>query len=324
MLLTEDRDYVLSLDHEDGVSETGLTNNMVELEFSGRELLHAVVTCGMPIQRLTPAYMRTRKMEILYKIFLVETALEAEGDRLQKSKSTAYLDSSEKSVISYYLGMFFTKLISRKMYHVDHLTHLNLIRRTSGDGFIDFFGSEWRPEMIGYSVAKDSWSVWEAKGGSNMRVQALQKGAKQLEAIASVNGKQPDPPAVCMTYYEHGYLSAIIRKPAESVTGAVKAKESLDISVENFYRAYYQPILELFQEQGMRIVGKDVEITLPIPDFAGTGAGHTGRSICIGMPITLLECLADERCGMARKISDVQERFIDDGRYVGADGIYIR
>jgi hypothetical protein len=299
---------------------------MVELEFSGRELLHAVITCGMPIQRLTPAYMNTRKMEILYKIFLVETALEAEGDRLQKSKSTAYLDSSEKSVISYYLGMFFTKLISRKMYNVDHLTHLNLIRKTSGDGFIDFFNSEWRPEMIGYSVAKDSWSVWEAKGGSNMRVQALQKGAKQLEAIASVNGKQPDPPAVCMTYYEHGYLSAIVRRPAD--TGTVKAKESLDISVENFYRAYYQPILELFQEQGMRILGQDVEITLPIPDFAGAGAGHTGRSIRIGMPITLLECLADERCGMARKISGMQERgsgrAADDHRYVGADGIYIR
>ena len=139
MILTEDRKYTISLELEDCENVTGLSSETVELEFSNKELLHAVITCGMPLQRLTPAWFSKRKSELLYKIFLVETALDTEGDRLKKSKNIAYLDSSEKSVMSYYLGMFFTKLISRRLYGVDYLTHLNLIEKANGDGFIDFF-----------------------------------------------------------------------------------------------------------------------------------------------------------------------------------------
>ncbi|MDO4322150.1 MAG: hypothetical protein Q4C61_06450 [Lachnospiraceae bacterium] len=316
MILTEDRDYVLSLELEDCGSVTGLANKMVELEFTNKELLHAVITCGMPIQRLRPAYMNTRRAEILYKIFLVETALEVKGDRLQKSRRTAYLDSSEKSVISYYLGMFFTKLISRKLFAVDYLTHLNTIEKAHGEGFIDYFDNEWRPDMIGYCRAKDSWSVWEAKGGSNKRVQALEKGSKQVAAIAAVNGQKPSPAAVCMTYYDHGYLCAIVRDP-ESIEG-----EQLDIREEHFYRAYYRPVLEAFQEQGMRMNGRDMEIGLRIPHFAEEGRGE--RELHIGMPQELLQYIAGENYGMLRELLYMPKEEYADNRYAGADGIYIR
>src|SRR5699024_12818223 len=107
--------------------------------------------------------------------------------------------------MSYYLGMFFTKLISRRLYGVDYLTHLNLIEKENGDGFIDFFAGEWRPDTIGYRMADDSGSVWEAKGGSNRREQALRKGSQQVEAIASGNGVTPAPGAVSDSKYERRY-----------------------------------------------------------------------------------------------------------------------
>ena len=78
---------------------------------------------------MTTAYFSKKKLELIYKLFLVETALDTEGDRLKKARRIAYLDSSEKSVMSYYMGMFLTKLISRRLYGVDYLTHLNLIQR---------------------------------------------------------------------------------------------------------------------------------------------------------------------------------------------------
>lgn len=318
MILTEEKDYVLSLELEDCDSVTGLAHKMVELEFTNKELLHAVITCGMPIQRLTPAYMNTRKMEILYKMFLVETALEVKGDRLQKSRRTAYLDSSEKSVISYYLGMFFTKLISRKLFGVDYLTHLNTIEKTHGKGFIDYFDNEWRPDMIGYCTAKNSWSVWEAKGGSNKRVQALEKGQLQLEAIAAVNGQSPDPAAVCMTYYDHGYLCAIVRDP-KSARG-----ERLDISEANYYEAYYRSVFELFQEKGMQIKGQDVEICLRVPQFSCESGSPQEREIYVGMPGKLMQKIAGKEYGVLRELSCREESSDQDGRYVGPDGIYIR
>ncbi len=176
MILTEEKKYTISLEMEDRESTTGLTSKNTELEFSNKELLHAVVTCGMPIQRMTAGFFSKKRLELTYKLFLAETALDTEGDRIKKAKRIAYLDSSEKSVMSYYMGMFLTKLISKRMYDTDYLTHLNLIEKTNGDGFIDFFNSEWRPDMIGLQEAAQTWSVWEAKGGSNRREQALKKG----------------------------------------------------------------------------------------------------------------------------------------------------
>ena len=81
MILTEDKTYTISLETEDNSSDSVLINKTIELEFSNRELLHSIITCGMPIQRLTTLYPEKRRMEVIYKLFLVETALETE-DRL--------------------------------------------------------------------------------------------------------------------------------------------------------------------------------------------------------------------------------------------------
>ena len=56
MILTEDKTYTISLEQEDCGSTTGLVNKNTELVFSNKELLHAVVTCGMPIQRMTASF----------------------------------------------------------------------------------------------------------------------------------------------------------------------------------------------------------------------------------------------------------------------------
>lgn len=69
MILTEDKTYSISLVIE-GENETGLGSETVELEFTNKELLHAILTCGMPVQRLSQDYIGKRKMEIMYKIFL--------------------------------------------------------------------------------------------------------------------------------------------------------------------------------------------------------------------------------------------------------------
>lgn len=60
MILTEEKKYTISLEMEDRESTTGLTSKNTELEFSNKELLHAVVTCGMPIQRMTAGFLAKR------------------------------------------------------------------------------------------------------------------------------------------------------------------------------------------------------------------------------------------------------------------------
>ena len=86
MILTEEKNYTISLEKEESDSENGLTCNMIELEFSNKELLHEIITCGMPVQRLTVAYPEKKRLEMLYKMFVVEMAEEATetGDTVEE------------------------------------------------------------------------------------------------------------------------------------------------------------------------------------------------------------------------------------------------
>lgn len=322
MILTNDKVYTMSLETESNNMDSGLINNTTELEFTNKELLHAMITCGMPIQRLTAAFPEKKRLEFLYKLFLVETALDAEGDRLKKAKKTAYLDSSEKSVISYYMGMFFTKMISHRLYKSEYLTNLNLIETPDGKEFMDFFASEWRPEMIGYKPDTQKWSVWEAKGGSNYREQALKKGAAQLRSIGTLNSLKPDPAAVCMTYYDHGYLCGILREPDGDTEG-----EKLKFSEEAFYKAYYRPICELFLDKGsnLRMYDGYAEISLELPYFTEDYREPDERKLCIGISRKLLNQLMEEDySAVAESRRNVQEEGCPEGAYMGVDGIYIR
>ena len=324
MILTEDKTYTISLEHEDCGSTTGLVNKNTELVFSNKELLHAVVTCGMPIQRMTASFLSKKKLELTYKMFLVETALDTEGDRLKKAKRIAYLDSSEKSVMSYYMGMFLTKLISGRLYGADYLTHLNLISSIDQKEFIDFFNSEWRQDMIGLSIPKNQWSVWEAKGGSNRREQALKKGSQQISDIESVNGNVPAPAAVCITYYDHSYLCGVVRQPESD---RKEKKECIRFREEDFFRAYYQPLCELFMEQGegLRLCGKNVEISLTVPYFSETESKEEERRVRVGMPRKLLYCLMEnEYENFLQKRSELLDSEYPEDAFVGTDGIYIR
>lgn len=69
MILTEDKKYTMSLEMEDRESTTGLTSKNIELEFSNKELLHAVVTCGMPIQRMTAGFFQKKDWSLLISFF---------------------------------------------------------------------------------------------------------------------------------------------------------------------------------------------------------------------------------------------------------------
>lgn len=311
MLLTEEKTYSISLVIEDD-NETGLGSETVELEFTNKELLHAILTCGMPIQRLSCAYMDKRKMEIIYKIFLVETALDVEGDRLKKSPRMMYLDSSEKSMISYYLGMFFTKLLSKKLYGIDYLTHLNTIEKIQGEGFLDSFNGKWRPDMIGYKVADDTWSIWEAKGGSNRRAPALKIGCEQAGEIKTVNQKCPQPAAVCMTYYDHSYLTAIVKKTMAKGEGI-----ELEVSERGFWESYYGGIRQLFMEYGdtMRWDKKNVEVTIDIPNYHDEAKKMEKRFITLGMP--------EERFLKIMK-EDYAELFFQNEKCEEGDQVYIK
>lgn len=289
MILTEEKTYSMSLMLEDN-NTSGLNKRSYELEFTNRELIHAVFTCGMPIQRLTPAYPGKRQMEFSNKVAMLETALEAEGDRLRKSHDLDYLDSGEKSMISYYIGMIFTKLISEKLFHLDYLTHINLIPHPEKEGYIDVSGMR-RSDLIGYQRKNKSYSLWGAKGRSENSPRALENGCVLAQSVKTICGQNPQARAVCMTYYDNSYLTAYIKFPKG------EGDISLDFDQQEYYRAYYRPMMEFFKESSDQMTFSKNgfrEAKMFLPYFIEGSAQDLRRVISIGISDAIYQELLDE------------------------------
>lgn len=319
MILTEDKTYSMSLMLEDGSSVNGLNKKSYELEFTNRELIHAVVTCAMPIQRLTPAYPKKREIEFMSRFAMVETALESQGDRLKKSHDLDFLDSGEKSMISYQIGMIFTKLISQKMFQQDYLTHINLIPDPEKGGYLDMCGMR-RSDLIGFQRKNNAYSVFGAKGRSENSPRALENGCALAQSVKSVCGQLPKNVAVCMTYYESGYLTAYVKMPRS------RGESELNFEQEEYFRAYYRPILEFFKEMPAHTTladGRNREVTMYLPYFTKGMPEDLCRAVVIGISGDVYEkLLMGDYSRVRGEEPDIKESRSDF--YFGKDYIYIR
>lgn len=317
MILTEEKTYSMSLMLEDN-STSGLNKRSYELEFTNHELIHAVFTCGMPIQRLTPAYPGKRRMEFANKVAMLETALEAEGDRLRKSHDLDYLDAGEKSMISYYIGMVFTKLISEKLFHLDYLTHINLIPHPEKEGYIDVCGMR-RSDLVGYQRKNKAFSLWGAKGRSENSPRALENGCVLAKSVKAICDQIPQTRAVCMTYYDNSYLTAYIKFPKG------EGDISIDFDRKEYYKAYYRPMMEFFRESSDQMTlseGGFREVKVFLPYFMEDAPQDLHRVINVGIPGAIfLELLEEKYDHVSEHGPEYGE--VAESTYLGQDYIAI-
>ncbi len=213
------------------------------VECNNLELLHAILTCGMPSQFLSPWRHEKRTQEFISKVSMVETNLIANDGYLIKAPETEYLDASEKSVNAYYLGLIFTKLFSMKEFDVDYFLHTSLFEQVYGKDAFTCNGRK-KPSFVGYNKVQNTFSIWESTGRRDHAPKALDDAYNQVLAIQSVNGTKPDYAIACMTYFDtkHGELQGILR----NATNGKKA--NIEFDKELFLTLYYRHICEIFDE----------------------------------------------------------------------------
>ncbi|MCI5649854.1 MAG: hypothetical protein MR332_10570 [Fusicatenibacter sp.] len=273
MILTERKTYTMTVTEVDQSPRSGLNKKDVIVEYTNLELLHAVLTCAMPSGRISAGYRGKRKSELLNRIAMVESALEVRGDQLVKSEQTMYLDVSERGAISHYLGMIYTKLIAKKLYGIDCTVHVNLIEQPGAAKFVRYNGA-YRQDLIGYQFDTASWSILEPIGRSENSQAAFENGCRQAAMVTAVNLAEPVHRAACMTYYERGYLTAVLREPEE------EGEFSIAFPEKQYFKAYYQPIGELFADEcpgcmyGEAKPEYRLELSLPWFDGQHSGFRH--------------------------------------------------
>lgn len=249
-MLSIRKKYKILIDYSDfNIQDTiRYFNGMTELEFTGAELYESVITCGMPYSLLTEEILISRIEEIMYKFYLLNTALEVNSRRyLIFSKKMRYLDSTECAYINYYIGMFITKLVSSKIFGFDYLVHLNIVKKYMGVKF----NSLKRPDLIAFKKNVNIYSIFEAKGRTRLDNRALINAKKQVQAIKLINGLKP----------LNGIVSAVVHDVNNKVKcykNRVKCylrdpepegSEILNIPRFGLIWLYYEPIYLLFKEE---------------------------------------------------------------------------
>ncbi len=216
-------------------------NGMTELEFTGAELYESVITCGMPYFLLTEKNRILREEEIMYKFYLLNTALEVNSHGyLIFSNKMRYLDSTECNYVNYYIGMFITKLVSSKIFGFDYLVHLNIVKRYKSVKF----NSPKRPDLIAFNKYVNIYSIFEAKGRTRLDDRTLRKAKKQVQAIKYVNGSKP----------LNGIVSAVAHDAKSRVKCYLRDPEPEGSEILNIPKflliwLYYEPIYLLFKEE---------------------------------------------------------------------------
>lgn len=322
MILTEEKIFTMPVTVVDPGDSSGLCKNDMMLEFTNLELLHAVLTCTMPAGRLTPAFREKRKMELIQKMAMVENALDVRGDQLVKSQRTMYLDVSEKGVISHYLGTIFAKIIAGKMFQHDYLVSVNQIEQP-GLEKTGCYGKKYRYDLIGLQKGASAFSVWEGVGRSENSQLAFRNAVSDAGNVEQAGLKEPLRRVACMTYYEKGFYTAVIREVQKTVQ--MEEGPSFCFDREAYLKAYYQPLFELFAAERPELLYQETEhfhtLELTIPPL--NEQGHGNRRIHIGIGHLLLECL---KRGNYEKADDWKNTEIPNRSswLEGRDGISIK
>lgn len=243
MKLTQDNRYKLALEMT-GCNEMEWPFFASKIiEFNNLELLHALLTCATPSQHLALWHHEKRSQEFIFKVSMIEAILSVCDGYLVKSPETEYLDASEKSVTSYYLGLIFTKLFSMKEFQVDYFLHTTLFEQVYGrDSFI--CNKRKKPSFVGLALHSGKWSIWEPTGKRDHAPKALSDAYNQVLGIKTVNGEIPEFSMASMTYFDtkHSELQGILRNAPNG------KKADVHFDKEQFLILYYRHICELFDE----------------------------------------------------------------------------
>ena len=215
---------------------------IIEISFSSEDLLYDIVTCGMPEFWINKSCHRKRSEEIKYKIYLMRTALEVDNDGyIVISDNIKYLDSSEKNFISYYIGMFMTKLVSREIFGYEYLVHLGIVCT-----YKKVVRANKEPDLVGFKKKKDEYSLFEAKGRQVVRQKMIADAKDQIKSVSYINGVKPFVGVVCVAHpiKEENRVVCSMYDPIPDEEGKI------DVSKSELLYLYYLPIYELIREKG--------------------------------------------------------------------------
>jgi len=298
------------------------------LQVSMAQLVRAAITVGATPVALgaTPRPL----IELCWRATMAAATL-AEDPRRGWVRTRAYerLDPSEKSAVSYFLGMTQAKITCEALLGVPHLVHLDAVVALLGYPA----SRRTRPDFLGFDLATMSCTLAvEAKGRSGeFDWRAACRAKVQACSLPRVIGTSSALRVASLAYFEDRAWRAYLEDP-ESTFDELSDR----VTIELLLVAYYRPLVAVLRTVGVRLVdrtaddalvsgelpGMDLTLSLPVAivdafgDDQLVGPVDAGRIEVIG---STLKELVPTLYNRAQRIAEDQTR----GLPVGLDGVQV-
>lgn len=206
-------------------------------------LLDCAARVGMPTIASHPAHRRPFA-EMLWRMGMVAANLRPTKSGKGWTRTSAYnrLDPSEKSAVSYFLGMTQAALTTRYVLGYPHLVHVDLLLRHQGLTL-----SGHRPDFVAVDPAsslRNAYSaVVEAKGRTNGFDEGpLDRAKAQVATTPTIRNLHVRERIASVAYFdEDDHWASVLKDPDGS-------GEALALGLESYLLLYYRNIIEAGRE----------------------------------------------------------------------------
>jgi hypothetical protein len=275
-------------------------NGNHQIQVSWAQIVWAAITAGKAAGD-EYAYGIYSAIERLHRASMIRAyLLEANSGRILQTIPYVTSDPSEKTSISFYLGMTLAKLFAELLFAVPRMLHVAVYGQNfqiaTGEGAS-------RPDLIGLAANGD-WFVFEAKGRSNgFEAEALQVAKLQAEQITTIDNLAPVCRIASQSFFSTDGLRFRMDDPPQERSGVTRA---IGITRDRFEHAYYDPLRTIIASRG---TGVDIDIAGQ--RFHGTRIAEADIVIAMSQQVP-------------PALSDLQAKMVPQSEYLGLDGVLVR
>ena len=186
--------------------------------------------------------------EFLWRVNMILANLDQASGSWKQNSSYKRLDPSEKSGVSYCLGMVLPAIIAKKLWNTPHLVHVDAVLKFLGQKI----GNVQRPDLVGYRQGATANSLGrllvEAKGRTNGFDQSsVSKAKTQLssapDAVRQLVGSAA-PRIASLSYFENDHWRGYMVDPPGAPVKSLYSDDEFQTLVDT---AYCWPFMEIIK-----------------------------------------------------------------------------
>ncbi|MEX3171604.1 hypothetical protein AB4M04_05855 [Serratia quinivorans] len=231
-------------------------NRLSSVKITEAELLWAMITVGKRYQRQLLINDEFSFQEIINRITLIRSILDLSNNEIYKSVIYKNSDPTEKTFMSFMLGMAISKLLSQKLINVPWLAHLHMLKTPMTYSQ----NTKSRPDLVGRNPQGD-YVIVEAKGTSGKYNDSTQtKALNQLNVIKTVNGVTPILYIASQLYFDTS-MSAKFQDPESDQDGL-----DIEFSDGEYFGSYYYHLNLLANPRFVRYISRRYGVSIKLTE----------------------------------------------------------